>query len=412
MMPYIESFINELGYFYLEMSIYLVFGFLVAGILHLFFPDSMVRRHLGKPGLASMVKSTLLGIPLPLCSCGVIPVAASIRRSGASKGATVSFLISTPQIGADSFFLTYSLLGWVFAVVRILATIVTSIAAGIILLFTDDQEQVKPTQVGESAGNGSLNDRLKSLPEYILVELFGSIANTLLVGILLAGLIGAMLPDGFFTSYFNYPFLSMLIMLAIGVPMYVCASASTPIAASLVLKGLNPGAALVFLLTGPATNAVNLTTVSSIIGKKSTIFYLATISVSALVMGYLFNLFTMSVGLESVILHHQHEIIPMWIKWFGAGLLTIMFISYYIKKKMITQNKFSGKGQEIKQMSLKVSGMTCMHCAGSVRGAVESVAGTSNVSVDLKAGKVDFNLVNQSKLGQIKQKIKDAGFNI
>jgi len=171
-MTYIESFVNELGYFYLEMSIYLVFGFLIAGMLHVLFPDSIVRRHLGKPGLGSMIKSTLFGVPLPLCSCGVVPVATSLRRSGASKGATVSFLISTPQIGADSFLLTYSLLGWVFAVVRIMATIVTAMAAGIILLFTEGKETEKKPEARETNSVHSIKDRLMALPEYILFELF------------------------------------------------------------------------------------------------------------------------------------------------------------------------------------------------------------------------------------------------
>ena len=411
-MFYIESFLTELGYFYLEMSIYLVFGFLVAGMLHVLFPDSIVRRHLGKPGLASMIKSTLFGIPLPLCSCGVVPVATSLRRSGASKGATVSFLISTPQIGADSFLLTYSLLGWVFALVRIIATIVTAMAAGIILLFTEDKETVKKSEAEQNESVHSIKDRLRTLPDYILFELFGSIANSLLVGILVAGLIGALLPDGFFAAYFNYPFFSMILMLVIGVPMYVCASASTPIAASLVLKGLNPGAALVFLLTGPATNAVNLTTVSSIIGKKSTVIYLATISIVALVMGYLFNLLVAQVGFEQIILDHQHEIIPLWLKWLGAGMLSIMFIYYYVKIKFGAGDKSSMNSQKTNQVSLQVAGMTCMHCAGSVRGAVESVSGTSDIAVDLKTGMVDFDLLDQNKLGQVKQKITDAGFSV
>lgn len=214
-MIYIEAFFNELLYFYLEMAIYLVFGFLVAGALHLFFPDSIIRKHMGKPGIGSMIKSTLFGIPLPLCSCGVVPVATSLRRSGASKGATVSFLISTPQIGADSFLLTYSLLGWVFALVRVLATMITAIAAGLMLLFVDGKDTQGGQDSGQEEPEPGIVKRLQELPGYIVFELFGSIAGTLLVGILSAGLIGAMLPDGFFEAYFNYPFLSMLLMLVI-----------------------------------------------------------------------------------------------------------------------------------------------------------------------------------------------------
>ena len=411
-MKYIQLFLNETGYFYYEMAIYLVFGFLVAGALHVFFPDSIVRKHLGKPGILSMIKSTLFGIPLPLCSCGVVPVATSLRRSGASKGATVSFLISTPQIGADSFLLTYSLLGWVFAVFRIVTSILTAILAGLsLLLFDQDTAEQKQADTQNAAQTTSAQ-RMKELPSYIEYELFGSIAGTLLIGVFVAGLIGALLPEGFFMLYFNYPFLSMLVMLAVGIPMYVCASASTPIAASLVLKGLNPGAALVFLLTGPATNAVNLSTVSSIIGKKSTALYLASISIAALVMGYLFNLLIGRIGMETILQTHQHEMLPSWLKWSGVVILTVMFFYYYWNLK-IKKYFLKKKGDlKVPHLILDVKGMTCMHCAGSVKGAVGSVEGTSDVHIDLDSGRVTFKLANPEQLEQVKIRIKDAGYSV
>lgn len=392
------------------MAIYLVFGFLVAGVLHVFFPDSIVRKHLGKPGILSMIKSTLFGIPLPLCSCGVVPVATSLRRSGASKGATVSFLISTPQIGADSFLLTYSLLGWVFAVFRIVTSVLTAVLAGLsLLLFDQDTTEDEKSQRTHIPSTTPLQ-RLRELPSYMEYELFGSIAGTLLIGVLVAGLIGALLPDGFFMSYFNYPFLSMLIMLAVGIPMYVCASASTPIAASLVLKGLNPGAALVFLLTGPATNAVNLSTVSSIIGKKSTALYLASISLAALVMGYLFNLLIGQIGMETILQTHQHDMLPGWLRWSGVIILSAMFLYYYWNLKL--KKIFTKKKGEIKvsHLILDVKGMTCMHCVGSVKSAVEAVEGVQDVTIDLDNGKVSFELADPEQIGQVKANIKDAGY--
>lgn len=408
-MTYIQHFLNETYYFYNEMAIYLVFGFLVAGILHVFFPDSMVRRHLGKPGAMSMIKSTLFGIPLPLCSCGVIPVATSLRRSGATKGATVSFLISTPQIGADSFLLTYSLLGWVFAVFRVITSILTAIFAGLTLHIFDREQEVPEKDGVELKERQTAADRLRSLPTYVEYELFGSIANTLVAGILIAGLIGTLIPANFFEEYFNYPFLSMLIMLAVGIPMYVCAAASTPIAASLVLKGLNPGAALVFLLTGPATNAVNFSTVSSILGKKAMGLYLASISIVALAVGYLFNLLAAKVGLAAIVTHHQHELLAPWLKTLGVIVLSAMFASYYIKTKIINRKKGA---IEVAQMSLDVQGMTCMHCAGNVQKAVEQVDGVSAVKVHLEEGKVNFEVDQDSKVEQIKKNIIAAGYEV
>ena len=172
-MHYILLFIHELVYFFNEIAIYLIFGFIVAGILHVLFPDSVVRNHLGKGSMGSVLKSTLFGIPLPLCSCGVVPVATSLRRSGASKGSVVSFLISTPQVGADSFMITYSLIGWVFAIFRMVAALITSFFAGILINIFDKKDTVsKESQINVSEMKNKYSERMKTLPAYIEYELF------------------------------------------------------------------------------------------------------------------------------------------------------------------------------------------------------------------------------------------------
>ena len=412
-MHYILLFIHELVYFFNEIAIYLIFGFIVAGILHVLFPDSVVRNHLGKGSMGSVLKSTLFGIPLPLCSCGVVPVATSLRRSGASKGSVVSFLISTPQVGADSFMITYSLIGWVFAIFRIVAALITSFFAGILINIFDKKDTVsKESQINVSEMKNKYSERMKTLPAYIEYELFGSIANYLVLGIVIAGLIGVLVPDGFFETYLGDPFSSMLLMLVVGIPMYVCASASTPIAASLLMKGISPGAALVFLLTGPATNAVNFSTVSKIVGKKSTAIYLGSIAVISLALGYFLNTFSATFGVDKVIMHHHHEALPGWLKITGSFLLLFMLIWYYV-------NFYTGR-QKMKQepkiktgrIALDVKGMTCMHCAGTVKKAVESVEGTSEVIVDLQGNKVEFNLNDPNQQEQVKQQIISAGYEV
>ena len=371
-LQYITSFIKEIIYFFNEISIYLVFGFVVAGILHVLFPDSIIRKHLGKGSIGSVLKSTLFGIPLPLCSCGVVPVATSLRRSGASKGSVVSFLISTPQVGADSFLITYSLIGWVFAIFRIVASLITAFFAGI-LINIFDKENIEKSEKDNKTSEpvSSYLDRLKSLPNYIEYELFGSIANYLVLGLFIAGLIGVFVPDGFFETYLSNPFLSMLLMLVVGIPMYVCASASTPIAASLLMKGISPGAALVFLLTGPATNAVSFSAVTKIVGKRSTSIYLASIAIVSLALGYLLNIFSDSFGIMESMMHHHHETIPSWLKITGSSLMITMFIWYYVKLYIV--GRFMQKDKQIKidKIQLDVQGMTCMHCAGTVKKAVE-----------------------------------------
>jgi hypothetical protein len=409
-MDFLVPVLKKILFFFNEVSIYLLFGFIVAGVLHVLFPESIVRRHLGRNSFASVMKSTLFGMPIPLCSCGVVPVAASLKNSGASKGATISFLISTPQVGADSFMITYSLLGWVFGIFRIAASLITAISAGIVVNIIGGSDAIQSD--GPSL-NGipeqGFGQRLRSIFGYIEYDLLGSIANALLLGIIAAGIIGVLIPDGFFERHLSSHFLSMLLMLIAGIPMYVCASASTPIAASLIMKGISPGAALVFLLTGPATNAVTISTVIKTLGKKSTAVYLAAIAFVSLALGYLLNALTSRYGFSSIILVHQHEMLPEWLKTGGAITLTLMLGLYYLKTKVLSASRGKDAVGDNK-INLNVQGMTCMHCASNVKKAVESVAGISNVIVDLEGKKVVFDIKESDDIEKAKAAIVYAGY--
>ena len=409
-MDIIIDIAKEIIGFYYEVAIYLFFGFILAGILHVFFPESIVRRHLGRDNFGSVIKATMFGIPLPICSCGVVPVAASLKNSGASRGSVISFLIATPQVGADSFMITYSLLGWIFGVFRIVASLITAFLAGLFVNIAgngnQDQLPIQQNRVAENLGQ-----RIKSIPGYVEYDLLGSIANPLLVGLVVAGLIAVFIPDIFFEKYLGQNFVSMLLMLAIGIPMYVCASASTPIAASLIMKGMSPGAALVFLLTGPATNAITISTVVKIVGKKSAIIYLAVIAIASLGLGYLLNIIVEAYGFQKIIMLHQHEMLPAWLKIIGAAALTVMLGWYYISIKIINVVKRETVSGD-NNLRLNVSGMTCMHCAQSVKKAVESVKGASNVVVDLVDKKVEFEITDEKGLEKAKQAIVLAGFAV
>ena len=203
-MTIIFEILKEILFFLNEVSVYLLFGFFIAGILHIFFPDEMVRRHLGKDSFGSVIKATLFGIPIPLCSCGVVPVAASLRNSGASKGATVSFLISTPQVGADSFMITFSLLGWIFGIFRIAASLITALAAGVMVNVMQRHRESKPVNdFPMYLSKDSVQDRMKTIFSYVEYQLLGSLANSLVAGIVIAGIISALIPDGFFEQYFG-----------------------------------------------------------------------------------------------------------------------------------------------------------------------------------------------------------------
>ncbi len=276
-----------------QMSPFLLFGFFTAGILSVFIQPEMVERHLGGGGILQIVKAALLGVPLPLCSCGVIPVAASLRRHGASPGATTSFLISTPQTGVDSILVTFSLLGPVFAIFRPAISFVSGIVGGVLVSCCGDEkglnEKNPPVCGGECcAKGGEKNGFLRSL-HYGFVTLPEDLSKALIIGILIAGVISVFVPDDYFAGILGGGIASMLVMMAVGIPMYVCATASIPIAAALIAKGISPGAALVFLMTGPATNAATISTIWKIMGKRTAVIYLSVVALCAIAAGFLLN---------------------------------------------------------------------------------------------------------------------------
>jgi hypothetical protein len=241
-------------------------------------------------------------------------------------------------------------------------------------------------------------------------DLLGSLANPLLAGILIAGVISMAVPQGFFAEYLNNSFVAMLVMLLIGIPMYVCASASTPIAASLIYKGISPGAALVFLLTGPATNAVTIAAVFRMLGKKATAAYLAGIALVALLLGFLLDIWVLNVGIARVIPPHHTHTLPGWLKTAGSTVLGLMLAWYYFRTKILDRMK--GKQAQAAAMEIPVKGMTCLHCAARVKQAVESVEGASDIVVDIKTNTVRFELKNREKIGAVKEAVRQAGYEV
>jgi len=278
---------------------YMLFGLLMSGVLKALIPDEFVARHLGGNSSGAVVKASLLGVPLPLCSCGVVPVAASLRKQGAGPGPTTAFLISTPETGVDSIAVTWALLDPIMTLVRPLAAFITATIAGLLV-------NLLPVKAATCAAPpGSCDCKIctrttESVPRplwraladgigYAFGPLLRDIGPYLLAGIAIAGLITWLIPDGFIERHLGSGILPMLIMLAAGIPLYVCASASTPIVAALALKGLSPGAALVFLMAGPATNAATITVVAGMLGKRVAAVYVSVIALCALVMGMAVN---------------------------------------------------------------------------------------------------------------------------
>lgn len=281
-----------------EMAPYLLLGFFIAGLLQAFVPRSMLSRHLASNNWKSVVKAALFGIPLPLCSCGVIPTTAALRREGASKGAATSFLIATPQTGVDSIMATYSVLGPAFAIIRPLAALVTSFFGGVLVNKLDSGEEWKgnaETETEECCGEGcschshedkgSFAARMKSALNYGFVEMLQDVGKWLFIGLLIAALITVAVPAQFFELFSGNTLLSMALVLLAAIPMYLCATGSIPIAVSLMLKGLSPGTALVMLMAGPASNAASILVVRKIMGRKTLMIYLASIILGSVLCG-------------------------------------------------------------------------------------------------------------------------------
>lgn len=253
-----------------KMSPYLLLGFLLAGVMHAFVPSRLYRRYLGGSSFGSVVNAALLGVPLPLCSCGVIPTAMSLRREGASKGAAVSFLIATPQTGVDSIFATYSLMGLHFALLRPVAALATALLGGQVVNMFDEKDATVVEQAEMQAEQTlTFGGKILKALKYAFVDMMQDIGRWLVVGLVVAGLITVFVPASFFALFADNSLLSMVIVLLFAMPMYLCATGSIPIAVALMMKGLSPGTALVLLMAGPAVNAASMLVVGKVLGRRS-----------------------------------------------------------------------------------------------------------------------------------------------
>ena len=328
-----------------ESAIYMLFGFFVSGVAYVLIKPEKVSHYLGRGKIRPVFLSAIAGIPIPLCSCGVVPAALTLKKQGANSGATLSFLISTPESGFDSIPITYALMDPIITIMRPLAAFVTAVIAGITENFLGPSKNFSekipenPPAVTNNCGckdGGTCQNNPTKAPflktigsglKYAFVDLLGDIGKWFILGIFLAGLISYFIPDTLFESYLSNNFIAMLVMLLAGMPMYVCATSSTPIAAALVLKGLNPGAALVFLLSGPATNVASLSMISGLFGKRSLIIYLGSIAMCSLTIGYITDMIYFALGTKAVTTTGQvAEIFPNYVEIAGAVVLAALLI--------------------------------------------------------------------------------------
>jgi len=390
-------FLSECWLILTELAPWLFLGSMIATVLKYALPSNFVSNHMGRPNLISVVKSVFLGVPMPLCSCGVIPAAIGLKKSGASNGAVVGFMISTPQTGADSLLIVASFLGWPMALFMMATTFATGLIGGILTHlfapFTQGKEDVtaKPEEAACSLANGAPVSRWRQYYRYAAEELIGGIYRYLILGVVVSALITLAVPPNYIARFpMLQGLLGMVSVLAIAIPLYVCSNGSVPIAASLVQAGLPVGSALIFLLAGPATNVATVGSVYRVLGRRVMVIYLATIILGSIAFGYLFQSLWGSFTLAHVTAHHAMASPFMQVLSTISALLLLFLIARwsYLDLRIWMRERFGARKAKgpLQELTLQVDGMTCANCAAHIKRDLELVPGVMRVEVNLETG--------------------------
>ena len=365
-----------------EMAPYLLLGFFIAGVLHVFVPQRFYARYLSRNNKLSVVWAALLGIPLPLCSCGVIPTAIGLKNEKASKGAIASFLIATPQTGIDSILATFSLMGLGFAIIRPTAALITGVCGGLLvnrMLRDDDVVDIDSCSCQTEKGN-----KVWRVLKYAYYDMLRDIGLRLIIGLVVAALIQVAVPDEFFLQFGSQPLLQMLVLLVIAIPMYICSTGSIPVAAALMVKGLSPGAALVMLMAGPAVNLASILVVHKSMRRRFTSIYLMTIVAFAILFGLLLN----ATGIDFTVAAQDAccmgtSALPSPFKLICATILTLLIIFALMMKLF---SKFTSKETSDPDVVVyRVEDMHCSHCEAAVVRAVEELPGVEKAKASASA---------------------------
>lgn len=391
-----------------QLAPWLLLGMLLSGMLHVFLPAGFVRRKF--QGFSGVLKAVLLGVPLPLCSCGVIPAGIGLKNQGASNGASVGFLISTPQTGIDSILVSASFFGWPFAIFKMFTAAVTGVIGGWVT------DRVEPSFESAEAASGKEDGLADVVPHGSAlwriwvhgVEIVRSIWGWLLIGIVISAVIETYIPPQWFEVVGQWGLLpSMFLVLLVAAPLYVCATASVPIAAALVTGGLSPAAALVFLMAGPATNITTMGAIRNRFGWKTLVVYLSTIIVGSMVFAWMFDwLLTAEVATHSP---HDHDHKNWWAIG-SAVLLLAMVASFIWKDVMRWSNSRKMVDSNAEKILISITGMTCGGCVDRLESAIRKTAGVESVNVELKSGLA--TIFGKPKLDEMVQLIQSLGFQV
>ena len=413
-----------------QLAPWMLLGMFLSGMLHVFLPAGFIRRKFH--GFSGVVKAVLLGVPLPLCSCGVVPAGIGLKNQGASNGAAVGFLISTPQTGIDSILVSASFFGWPFAIFKMVTASVTGVVGGWLVEGAAAESTPPTIEQSESPGKlqilnehecGSDSHAVHShtlddldQPAFLRVwfhgvEIFRSIWIWLLVGVLISAGIESYIPQQWFEVVGAWGLIpSMFLVLLVATPLYVCATASVPIAAALVTGGLPPAAALVFLMAGPATNVTTMGAIHGRFGLRTLVVYLATIVLGSMAFAWMFD-WLLSADVSATSGHvHDHE------NWWSilSAILLLLMVGYFVTGSVVARfrrrTQRSQLGSDSSQAELQIEGMTCGGCVSKLESAINKLAGVEFVEVELKSGKA--TVVGDSQLAEVQATIRRLGFQV
>ena len=400
----IIDFFNALFALAVDMGFYMVLGLVLVGVLNIFIKKQWIAKHLGGTGIWPIIKASIMGVPLPLCSCGVVPTGLYLKDKGASSPSAISFLISTPQTGADSIIATYGLMGPLFAWYRPLAAFVSGVVGGIaVKLFgAKQQPHSHSAQADDEHERASIKTRALKSFNYAFGEFTEDIAVHFIIGLVIAAVISVVIPADFIASIgLGSGIVSMLIMIAIGAPMYICSTSSIPIAVMLMAKGLSPGAAFVFLFMGPFTNAASLILVSKKFGRKTTVVYFLSAAVSAIGFGYLLDFIASATNAQFSFLSAGEGAMAAGPFQIAVAAAFGALVLFYALRKLI---RYAAKASASRKVlgsfeQYTVEGMDCPNCAAGLEAALRSEAGVENAEIAFESGQLKiWGTINKEKV--------------
>lgn len=411
-----QEFFNNTSELYWKMAPFLFLGLIVSTLLKLPRQQAFIHRHLNRGKFTSILKAIALGVPLPLCSCSVLPTSDALKKAGASRGALSSFLISTPITGADSILATYALMGPFFAWVRPLSAMLMGLFGGtVIQYFGEDMASEKIKKDSHQEKALPLKTQIKRSKDYFLYEFIDDISGNLFLGLIVAGLIAVFVPSAWFeTELMQSTWGAMIILTLVGLPMYICDTGSIPMAVVFLMKGVSPGPVLVFLAMGAVTNAASIGIVTKLLGRKNLVLYFLSMLVSVFAVGLAVDTIVDVYAVDFMShlqegAHAEHGNILLFLGASGFSLifaysLLRLYVLRPVKKILSPKRIKENKGDS---MTLKVEGMTCQNCVRHVQGTLDDLK-IKNGQVDLE--KKEVRVPDDSDIDLLKAKLAQSGY--